>query len=91
LPYYSPHKLWHDTTVFSLKNAKDISALKAISQNLMHANLSVTNGVYGVLSKMNVLEQIRRLGNKYSIDHEYDDKNLIQILKQAINQLEEKT
>ena len=28
----------------------------------MHANLSITDGVYGILSEMNVREQIANLG-----------------------------
>lgn len=61
LPYHSPHKFRHGNAVYSLKNAKDISMLKAISQNLMHANLSVTDGVYGVLSEADVKDQIEKL------------------------------
>jgi hypothetical protein len=40
--------------VYALKNAKDISALKAVSQNLMHENLTITDGIYGILSKTDV-------------------------------------
>jgi hypothetical protein len=45
-----------------LKQAKDIAALKAISQNLMHSNLSITDGIYGILSDMDVKAQIQGLG-----------------------------
>lgn len=41
-------------TNYALKKAKEVSALKAVSQNLMHANLSVTDGVYGILSDKDV-------------------------------------
>jgi len=47
--------------VYALKNAKDVSALKAVSQNLMHSNLSITDGVYGILSVTDVKEQIAML------------------------------
>jgi len=36
LPYHSPHKFRHGNALYSLKIAKDIQALKAVSQNLMH-------------------------------------------------------
>ena len=62
LPYHSPHKFRHGHAVYALKQAKDIPALKAISQNLMHANLSITDGVYGILSDMDVKAQIQNLG-----------------------------
>jgi len=62
LPYHSPHKFRHGHAVYALKQAKDIPALKAISQNLMHSNLSITDGVYGILSDMDVRQQISKLG-----------------------------
>jgi hypothetical protein len=37
-----------------LKNAIDVLALKAVTQNLIHANLGITDGVYGVLSENDV-------------------------------------
>jgi len=42
--------------------AKEIAGLKAVSQNLMHSNLSITDGVYGILSQIDVREQISRIG-----------------------------
>jgi integrase len=62
LPYHSPHKFRHGHAVYSIKQAKDIPTLKAISQNLMHANLSVTDGVYGILSDNDVKGKISQLG-----------------------------
>lgn len=62
LPYHSPHKFRHGHAVYALKNAKDIPALKAVSQNLMHSNLSITDGVYGILSDMDVRSEIHNLG-----------------------------
>lgn len=64
LPYHSPHKFRHGHAVYSLKLAQDVHDLKAISQNLMHANLSVTDGVYGILSDMDVIKRIGSLGKK---------------------------
>jgi uncharacterized protein (DUF362 family) len=42
--------------------AKDIAALKAVSQNLMHSNISITDGVYGILANNDVRGQIIALG-----------------------------
>ncbi len=52
--HQSPHKFSHGDAVHALKMAKDISALKAVSQNLMHENLSIADGVYGALSETEV-------------------------------------
>jgi len=58
LPYQSPHKFRHGHAVYGLKNAKDIGELKAVSQNLMHSNLSITDGIYGMLSDDDIQERI---------------------------------
>ncbi len=58
MPYHSPHKFRHGHGVYALKLAKDVAALKAVSQNLMHASLSITDGVYGMLSTTDIKEQI---------------------------------
>jgi hypothetical protein len=64
LPFHSPHKFRHGNAVYSLKLAKDIAALKAVSQNLMHSNISITDGVYGILSNNDVRGQIDSLGKQ---------------------------
>jgi hypothetical protein len=66
LSYHSPHKFRHGHAVYALKMAKDVSALKAVSQNLMHENLTITEGVYGILSDNEVRKQIIALSNKIS-------------------------
>ncbi len=49
LPYHSPHKFRHGQAVYALNMAKNTAALKAVSWNLMHSNLSITDVVYGML------------------------------------------
>jgi hypothetical protein len=44
--------------VFAINLAKEVSVLKAESQNLMPENLSITVGVYGDLSDTDVRQQI---------------------------------
>ena len=38
--------------------------LKAISQNLMHSNISITDGIYGGLSTLDVKNQIIKINKK---------------------------
>jgi integrase len=83
LPYHSPHKFRHGHAVFALKNAKDISSLKAISQNLMHSNLSITDGIYGVLSNTDVKGEINKL-SKAIASIETDDTAEIKTLLNLI-------
>ena len=47
--YLSPHKLRHGFAVYSLKRVKTIAQMKAVSQNLMHSNMGITDGIYGKL------------------------------------------
>jgi len=61
LLYRSPHKLRHGHAVYALKRARTIAEYKAVSQNLMHANLTITDGVYGVLTGADVQSTIAGL------------------------------
>ncbi|MBN1372938.1 MAG: site-specific integrase [Anaerolineaceae bacterium] len=64
--YKSPHKLRHGHAVYGVKNAKDIAELKAVSQNLMHSSINITDGVYGNLSAENAREILSGLtGNHH--------------------------
>jgi hypothetical protein len=47
-----------------LQQSKDVADLKAVSMNLMHSNLSVTDGVYGILSSADVGKRIAGLGHQ---------------------------
>ena len=62
--YHKPHNFRHGHAVFSLKTAKTISDLKAISLNLMHSDIKVTDSVYAVLSNLDVKDIINNLGGK---------------------------
>lgn len=87
LPYHSPHKFRHGNAVYSIKLAKDIAALKAVSQNLMHSNLSITDGVYGILSDNDIQKQIASLGNTDVTGEKKEELEILirQILQKAIS------
>ncbi len=59
--YRSPHKIRHGYAVYALKRALDMATYKAISMNLMHADLSVTDGTYAILPQEDVRERIASL------------------------------
>jgi hypothetical protein len=58
----SPHKFRHGHATYGLKQAKDIGDLKAVSQNLMHANIGITGGIYAILSTEDMQDRIASLG-----------------------------
>ena len=70
-----------------MKNAKDVPALKAVSQNLMHANLSITDGVYGILSDKDVQENIRSLGKVQNTIQSNGQEEVILFLEQLLKQV----
>lgn len=49
IKYLSPHKLRHGHVVYALKRVRDMAGLKAVSQNVMHSNVGITDGIYGSL------------------------------------------
>jgi hypothetical protein len=61
IDYHSPHKLRHGHAVYAIGNATTIADFEAVSQNLMHASLGITDRVYGVLQGEDVQTRIRSL------------------------------
>ncbi len=89
LPYHSPHKFRHGHAVYALSMAKDVAALKAVSQNLMRENLTVTDGVYGVLSERDVRRQIASLGRAANSGEGKGAEDLARLLRAAADKLGE--
>lgn len=68
VPYLSPHKLRHGHVVYAIKLAQTMAQMKAISQNVMHSSLVITDKVYGNLMGDDVGEIITHLGHQTSGD-----------------------
>jgi site-specific recombinase XerC len=62
IPYQSPHKLRHGHAVYALKLARNMAEAKAISQNMMHASVVITDQVYGKMITDDVRSIIGNLG-----------------------------
>ena len=62
LPYLSPHKARHGNAVRGLLMAKTMAEYKAISQNLMHSSIGITDKIYAILSANDVKSMIANLG-----------------------------
>lgn len=62
--YKSPHKFRHGHVVYALKNASGLGELKAISQNVMHSSVVITDGIYGKLVQDDVRSAIAGLGTQ---------------------------
>ena len=80
----SPHKFRHGHAVYALKRARTMADFKAISQNLGHASIGITDSIYAVLDDADVAGRIASLGDVGSgLD---DDKKarLLQILEELL-------
>ncbi len=60
--YKSPHKLRHGHIVYARNLVHDMAQLKAISQNVMHSTVLITDQVYGALTDNQVQSVISSLG-----------------------------
>jgi integrase len=63
IAYQSPHKLRHGHVVYALKLARNMAEAKAISQNIMHASVVITDQVYGKMITDDVRDIIGSLGS----------------------------
>ena len=61
LPYRSPHKFRHGHAVFALQHAKTMADYKAVSMNLMHNDIRVTDSIYAPLARDEVKDRIADL------------------------------
>jgi integrase len=82
LPYKSPHKFRHGHAVYGLQHAKTMADYKAVSMNLMHANLQVTDGIYAPLLNTEVKRRIAALNRPA---RRQPDDPLEQIIHQLSN------
>jgi len=72
-----------------LKHADNISQLKAISQNLMHSNISTTDRIYGILSENDMQQEIDSLNTDTKINDRYIFEELLEINKKLLKQIKE--
>jgi len=85
ITYRSPHKLRHGHAVYAIKRAQDMADLKAISQNLMHRNLTTTEGIYGGLPSDDLGNRIGSLMHQGQSVSSAD--TVIQLTTQQLEQL----
>lgn len=62
VPYQSPHKLRHGHVVYALRHARTMADVKAVSQNVMHSSVVITDAIYGQFTGAEVRNAIQHLG-----------------------------
>ena len=68
----SPHKFRHGHAVFGLQGAETMPDYKAISMNLMHDDIRVTDSIYALLTANEVQERIHKIGHKNKLNGIHD-------------------
>lgn len=76
LPYHSPHKFRHGHIHYGLMRSKNVADFKAVSMNVMHSSIEITDQFYSVLHDDEVKNRIGSLGKVYPVgnDDEIIDK-----------------
>ncbi len=64
VPFKSPHKFRHGHAVYALQRAQTMADYKAISLNLMHEDIRVTDGIYAPLLNDEVRQRVAGLGTQ---------------------------
>ena len=62
VPRRSAHQFRHGHAVHGLQQARSLADYKAISQNLMHENIQITDGIYADLVGSEVRTRVTSLG-----------------------------
>jgi len=78
--YKSAHKYRHGHAVFALLNCKTMAQFKAVSQNLMHEDIKVTDSIYAWLNEKEIQTQLMSLDFK-SPNHSKSDTELQSFLQ----------
>jgi hypothetical protein len=76
LPYHSPHKFRHGHIQYGLAHAKTIADFKAVSMNVMHTSMKITDEFYSNLNDGDIKKRISGLTKKVSPEED-DDLRLI--------------
>ena len=67
-----------------MKWCGDVADLKAVSQNLMHSSLQVTDSIYSVLATEDVQERITRLGENGRGGLDIDERLVAEIVREVM-------
>jgi integrase len=85
--YLSPHKLRHGFATHLLARAENPGDWKAISQTLMHTDLSVMDRVYGILDDREVGSRIARMGGEAAEERDLTKAEILQKIQELAAQL----
>jgi integrase len=83
LPYKSAHKFRHGHAVYGLLKAQTMAAYKAVSMNLMHNDIKITDSIYAPILSEEVKERIAKLTSDQDTKPETEIDGLLGQLSNA--------
>ena len=83
--YKGPHALRHGHALYGMQHAKSIEDLKALSLNMMHSNISITDGLYGSLSPENINSTLGGFGT--AVDSGVGLPDTVTLMRQLLTAL----
>ena len=81
LRYHSPHKFRHGHIHYGSARSKTIEDFKAVSMNVMHSSMKITDEFYSNLNSDEIQKRIERLGE----EKENTDYSELQLFKEFLN------
>lgn len=82
VPYMSPHKLRHGHIVWAEGQCHSIAEFKAVSQNVMHESMSLTDARYSVLTEGELAQRLAGIG--VDVERLASDDALLNALAEAL-------
>jgi integrase len=82
LPYHSPHKFRHGHIHYGMNRSKSIADYKAVSLNVMHASMEITDQFYSVQNDSEVKNRIDGLGSVKNVN--LGEVNLVAALQELL-------
>jgi integrase len=80
LPYHSPHKFRHGHIQFGAAHAKTVADFKAVSMNVMHASMEITDEFYSNLNDGEIENRISSISKQGQLEED----NELDLLKQFL-------
>ena len=78
LPYHSPHKFRHGHIHYGLENSKDIKDYKAVSLNVLHSSMKITDEFYSIFNDSDLQNRINSLSKTSNINNNIEMVSLLE-------------
>ncbi|NOH14308.1 MAG: tyrosine-type recombinase/integrase [Chloroflexi bacterium] len=85
LPYKNPHAFRHGHIHWGMTRAKDMLEFKAISENVMHSNVQITDRVYSNLKASELKQSIQNLAQN-GVNASDTEAKLLALLEDLLKQ-----